>query len=101
MAYYDNLPDNRQDEIRNLLLVNVRNEHDRAYQANMEKAKSRRQKALCAGRYEGAWWRLMDAWMEGKVSNLHVLDCLKHNLVIGDTLGVIFRSANQSKTRTR
>lgn len=90
MAYHSKLDEKKQSEIQNALLEHVRSEHDAAYEANLRKAKSKLAKKRCAGRYEGAWWRLMEDWCNDKVTNLHVLDCLKAGFVAGDTQGVIF-----------
>jgi hypothetical protein len=92
MAYYENLDNQKQEEINEQLLIKVRAEHESAYQSNLAKAKSKLAKKRCAGRYEGAWWRLMNAWRDNKVTNLHVYDCLAGDRVIGDDQGVSFTS---------
>lgn len=97
MAYHNNLSIEKQNNIHNQLLEKVRTEHDSAYQSNLLKAKSKLAKKRCAGRYEGAWWRLMNDWLNNKVSNIHVFDCLENNLVIGDTQGVIFTPSGVMK----
>jgi len=93
MSNYNNLTEKQQSTIQNKLLANVDTEHSNAYSANIAKAKNKRQKDQCAGKYVGSWFRLMNDWIQGKVTNLHIYDCLGHGHVIGDTTGVIFSPA--------
>jgi hypothetical protein len=90
MAVYKKLPMSKVDPLMDLLIVNMKKEHEQAYALNLSQAKSKKQKAKCSGRYTGSWYRLMQAWINNDVSNLHVRDCLKADIVIGDPEGVAF-----------
>jgi len=92
MAYIDKLTEKRKTEVDELLNVKIKEEHNSAYQANLSRAKSKKAKNACAGRYEGSWWRLWNGWVQGKIDNLTVFDSLQGNLVIGDIEGVKFQS---------
>ena len=91
MAYFSKLTDEQQNALSEQLLFLVSKEHEAQYQSNLAKAKSKRQQLLCAGRYEGAWYRLFNSWLLDTTSTLHVKDCLKANIVIGDAQGVSFQ----------
>lgn len=95
MAFHDSLSDAKQSVIHQQLTALASTEHDKAYQSNISKANSKLAKKRCAGRYEGSWYRLRNDWVAGKVTNLHVYDCIRFGRVIGDTLGVEFTSCHR------
>ncbi|OEE37265.1 hypothetical protein A1QO_03955 [Vibrio genomosp. F10 str. ZF-129] len=92
MAYCNQLDENKFSSIYTVLQNKARLEHEQAYKSNVRKAKTRMQKSKCAGQYIGAWQRLFNGWLGNTVSNLHVMDCINSNTVIGDTEGVSFIS---------
>lgn len=96
MAYFEQLNEDKQERMNNALLVKIREQHDNAYQANLARAKTARAKQACAGRYEGSWWRLWNSWSSNQTTNLHIIDCLRADVVIGDTIGVRFSPAGRT-----
>ena len=77
MAYASLLPDKRFNEIYDLLYLRVSAAANAAYNAKLAKAKTRKQREACAGHYPSDWSVLFGLWCRDKVTNLHVLDCLR------------------------
>lgn len=90
MAYCDSLDDERFVKIQSNLMDRASKEHDAEYNARVAKAKTKRQKRLCAGQYVGAWQRLLNAWLAKEVPNYQVNQCILAGVVIGDADGVSF-----------
>lgn len=93
MAYSNTLTNFKFVAIQSELMERASREHDVEYNARVAKAKSPRQKRLCAGQYVGAWQRLLNGWLAEDITNLHVYDCIRNGVVIGDNEGVSFRPA--------
>ena len=72
MAYFSKLNGNKQLELYKALQEKVSSEANAMYNANGKKA----------GCYKDAWFELLDDWMQDKVSNLHIMDCLKAGYVL-------------------
>ena len=84
MAYYDSLDAKKQNYIYEALQVHVGNEAQQMYTEALKKAKTKKQKSACAGQYIGRWYPVLNAWMQGKVLNLVILDALKVGFVPED-----------------
>ncbi|MFC6674317.1 hypothetical protein [Marinobacterium aestuariivivens] len=77
MAYASQLPEPKFNAIYDELYKRSETAAKAAYQAKLEKAKTRKQREACAGHYPSDWSKLFDLWCRDKVTNLHVLDCLR------------------------
>ena len=77
MAYASKLPESWFNAIYDELYKRAEAAAMASYQAKLAKAKTRKQREKCAGHYPSDWSKLLDLWCRDKVSNLHVLDCLR------------------------
>ncbi len=82
MAFFSRLSEEKQNELYGKLQANISSESQSMYNAALSKAKTKKQKAECAGQYKGSWFYLLEDWMNDKVTNLHVRDCLRANVVL-------------------
>ncbi len=72
MAFFSKLSDCRQSEIYAELQVKISEEANTMFNANGKKP----------GQYRGVWWELLNLWMQDKIPNFHVTDCLRVNSVL-------------------
>ncbi|WP_081051742.1 hypothetical protein [Aeromonas hydrophila] len=77
MEYASQLPDPHFNQIYDLLEQRVSAAARAAYNSRLSKAKTREEREACAGCYPSAWSELFNQWCRDKVTNQHVLDCLK------------------------
>lgn len=64
------------NSIYDQLEAEVSKEATALYNQALSKAKTNKQKAACAGSYQGKWFTLFDKWCHGKVANVFVLEAL-------------------------
>lgn len=81
MAYYQQLDSVSQHTLYLAIEGKVREEANCMYNEALRKAKTAKQKKACAGQYIGRWYPLLNAWMQGEVSNLAVRDALRVGFV--------------------
>ncbi|MDF9399068.1 hypothetical protein [Vibrio sp. 1180_3] len=86
MAYYANLPEQKQLDIYQLIQHQVSSEAEELYQSALSKARTELQQKACAGQYKGRWFALLDGWMKGEISNLDVCECLQLGFVSEDII---------------
>lgn len=72
MAFYSKLNDQRALEIYNELNSKISEEAQAMYCANKKRA----------GCYKGVWFELQSLWLDDKVPNFHVTDCLRVGQVL-------------------
>lgn len=77
MAYSSHLPEPKFNAIYDELYKRAEAAAKASYEAELAKAKTCKQRESCAGHYPSDWSKLLDLWCRDKVSNLHVLDCLR------------------------
>lgn len=77
MAYASKLPEKRFNAIYDELYKRTEAAAIASYEAKLAKAKTSKQREACAGHYPSDWSKLFGLWCRDKVSNLHVLDCLR------------------------
>jgi ribosomal protein L22 len=81
MAYYSNLPEEKASEIYNQISEKSQDAARAMFQARLKSAKSKKAKKACEGHYPNEWSNLLSKWINNKVSNLFVYDCLTLNYV--------------------
>lgn len=83
MAYYANLPEQKQLDIYQLIQAQISSEAEALYQSALSKARTERQRKACAGQYKGRWFALLD---KGEIPNLDVCECLQLGFVSDDII---------------
>lgn len=77
MAYAKKLSEAKFNQIYDELFKRAEAAAKAAYQEKLAKAKTPKQRQACAGHYPSDWSELLDLWCRNKVTNLHVLECLR------------------------
>ena len=75
------LNDGTYSAIYTALMERAATENEGLYQAAIAKCKTKRQRASKAGYYAGRWQQLFDAWLNKKIGNLRVRECLSLGFV--------------------
>lgn len=83
MAYASKLSEDRFSLVYDAINKRVSDSAEAQYQACLAKATTRQEREACAGGYPSEWSTLFDLWLRDKVTNLHVLECLRLGRVHG------------------
>lgn len=69
------------DSLYNSLYEKSAAENHAMYLSALSKAKTPRQRKNCAGCYCGRWQTVFNAWVRGKIPNIHIHEALADNSV--------------------
>jgi len=78
---FEVLNDGTYGAIYTALMERAKAENEGLYRAAIAKCKNKRQRESKAGYYAGRWQQLFDAWLNKKIGNLRVRECLNPGFV--------------------